>query len=225
MPQIKLYILSLRNLSRSIYQLIWSTSNHRCFKSFSNHVTEQELLPFLIKTENIHPKNFNLLKINTELFSQSELPPNMITRAITTNRPIDHNVDEMCSNQSMITEKINAQNSNQNTGSFFQSETQPTSVKINPTINNTETTENISPTEVKRSSIPTSSALIPGISKQLQVPPKTNRSILDIHNYPNTSEKIKSQDISSGVISHPFHVQNTATLAFFQTKKPKGVYE
>ena len=78
----------------------------KIFGNFSNQFTEQELLRFLNKTENVHPKNFNLLQINTEINSQMELLPNMTTRETTANRPITHNTDEKRSFQSMITEDI-----------------------------------------------------------------------------------------------------------------------
>ena len=55
-PQTKLYSLFLWKLSWFNYQLIWNALDRNCFKKFSNHFTEQELLPFLIKTENSHSK-------------------------------------------------------------------------------------------------------------------------------------------------------------------------
>ena len=77
-----------------------------------------------------------------------EFLPNMITRANTAKRPIDHNVDEKRSVQLMVTEKNNAQKTKQNTSAGFQPQSQTTSGNINSTANFIETTENISPTEV-----------------------------------------------------------------------------
>ena len=71
-------------------------------------------------------------------------------------------------------------------------------------------------TEATGISIPTSSALQPGVTIPLQVPTKTTRSSSDNYNEPNTSEKFTSQDNSSGVTSHQFHYQNFANLLFFQ---------
>ena len=64
----------------------------------------------------------------------------MIKRAITSNRPFVHNIDEIRSNLSAMTEKMVAQNSSQSTSTGFQPETQSTSVIFYPKINNNETT-------------------------------------------------------------------------------------
>ena len=88
-------------------------------------------------TENVHPKDPNLLQINTEIITHLEFPPNMNTRASTANGPIDHNVHEIHSVQSMITEKMSAQRSQRFTVVGFQSQTQTNSVISNPKINNT----------------------------------------------------------------------------------------
>ena len=74
--------------------------------------------------------------------------PTMIARAINATRPFDHNIDGMHSNQSMISRKTNAQKSAKNISGVLQSQTQKTSVNLNPIINNTETTDSIYPTEV-----------------------------------------------------------------------------
>ena len=82
--------------------------------------------------------------------------------------------------------------------------------------NNTGTTESISLTEVTGISFPTSSALLPGITTPLQVPQKTIPSNSDIYFEPNKSEKLTSQDNSSGVTSHQLHIQNAGSLSFSQ---------
>ena len=64
---------------RFSFQRIWITSSRNCLENFSNPFTKTEILPFLIKIENVHPKNANLLQINTEIISQSEVLPNLIT--------------------------------------------------------------------------------------------------------------------------------------------------
>ena len=86
-PQSKLYPLWI--FFRFNYQLILNTLDQSCFENFSNHFTEQELLPFLIKAENTHPKYLHLLQINTDIFSQLEFLPDN-TRAITAKRPLGH---------------------------------------------------------------------------------------------------------------------------------------
>ena len=73
----------------------------------------------------------------------------------------------------MITENTNAQKSQQHISTGFQPKTQAISVNLNPNMNNEETTEKKSPAQVTGSSIPTSSAVIPNITIQLQVPTKT----------------------------------------------------
>ena len=62
----------------------------------------------------------------------------------------------------------------------------------------------------------------------LQLPTKTIRSSSDIYNDPNTSEKFTSQDIFSGVTSHQFQFQNSATSPFSQlirTQRKKTKYD
>ena len=86
----------------------------------------------------------------------------------------------------------------------------------NPNKNKTETTENISPTEVTGVSIRTSSALIQGITIPLQVPKKNIRSNSDSRIDPNTSEKCPSHDNFSVVASYQVQVQNPAILPFRQ---------
>ena len=147
----------------------------------------------MITTENVQPKYFNLLQTNRENLSEIEFPPNVITPAITARIST-----QLRSLQSTLTEKNKGQTSNQNTSFGFQPQTETTSVKINPNINNTETIESIFPTEITGTSIPTSSALIPGITIPLQVPTKTILSNSDSHNESNTSEKFTSQDNSYG---------------------------
>ena len=122
------------------------------------------------KTEKVHSKYYNLLQTNTEFFSQLEVFPKLITRAITANRPIDHNFDELSPVQSKITEKFIAQKLNQNTTTGFQPRTQSTSVTLNPNINNDQTTGSISPDKVTVTSIPVSSALIPDLKITLRIP-------------------------------------------------------
>ena len=158
-PLIKLCSLFLKKCFRFNYQPIFQILNQSCLKNFSHLFTEQELLRFLIKTENVHPKFYNLLQTNTESFSETEISPNVITQAITAQISI-----QVRSIQSTLTEKSNAQTSNQNTSFGFQPQTESTSVNINPNKNNTENTDSIFPTEITGVSIPASSALIPGIT-------------------------------------------------------------
>ena len=140
----------------------------------------------------------------------------MTTQAITANRPSDYNLDELCLIQSKLTEKIIVQRINQSTIAGFQLQTQSTSVILYPHKNNTETTESIFPTQVTQNRSPNSSVLIPGITTPLQVPIKTIRSVSDIHIEPNISEKFTSQVNFSGITSHQFQIQNTASLRFSQ---------
>ena len=65
-PQIGVYSLFLRNVSRLNYQLIQKNSDQSCFKSCSDQFSEQELLPILIRTENVHPNYNNQFQTNTE---------------------------------------------------------------------------------------------------------------------------------------------------------------
>ena len=143
----------------------------------------------------------------------------MVTREITENRSIDHNIDERRSILSTITEKFIAQKTNQNTTTCFQLQKQSTSVTFTPNINITATTESLSPIQVTGVSIPTICTLILVITEPLQVPTKNIRSSSDVYNEPDTSQRFKSQHNSFSVASHQFHYQNTANLPISQCKR------
>ena len=70
----------------------------------------------------------------------------MITQAITSKRHFDHSNDEMRPKESMVTEKIGAQKSQENFNVGFLSQVHTTTVVSSPNINNTETTDIILPT-------------------------------------------------------------------------------
>ena len=140
-PQIDIYSLFLRKCFRSKYELFWNTLDQTCFENFANHFTDQELLSFLSKTENVHSKYLNLLQIKTEFVSQSEFSPDMITRAMISDRPVDQNIDDIRLNFSMITQRICAQKSKQKISTGIQHQTQTTSVTLNPNMNNCGTTQ------------------------------------------------------------------------------------
>ena len=89
----------------------------------------------------------------------------------------------------MITEKISAQKVKQNIRFGFQPQTQTTSVFLNPSLNDTETTENLPPTEITGISIPPSFAQIPDITIPLHVPTKTIPSNSNAQNDPHSSRK------------------------------------
>ena len=59
----------------------------------------------------------------------------MITQVITANRPISHNIVQIRSDQSRITEKIKAQESQQNINADYQSQTQTFAVIFYPNMN------------------------------------------------------------------------------------------
>ena len=161
---------------------------------------------------------YKLLQSNTENIPQLELSPYMITGAA--KGLVDPNFDEIRSIPSTINKKGIAEKSNQSLG--FQPQTQSTFLTLYPNVNK-QTTEKISPTEVTGTSIPTSSPPIPEFKIPQQVPTKTVRSNSDFFREPNTSEKFTSQYISSGVTSHQFHIQVTASLLFFQIKRTKRI--
>ena len=106
------------------------TLDQSCFKHLSNLFTWQQLLPFLIITEKIHPKYSYLLRINTKNIYHLEFLPKMKTQAITANIPIGHHFDEVRSFQSMITEKAKAHRSKQNTSAGFQPQRQSVWIQI-----------------------------------------------------------------------------------------------
>ena len=179
----------------------------------------------MIKFEKAHQKHLNRLQINTDNNSQLEFSPKKTTRAFNANRLIDNKNNDVPSNQSMVTEKISAQQLEQQNSFGFQSQTQTTSVILNPSINNSETTEVISPTEVAGISIPTSSTRFPAITKPLHIPTKAVRSNSDIHNDPRMSEKKCLKDNPSKATSHCFHYPNTKIYHFLILVEPKGKYQ
>ena len=113
-----------------------------------------------------------------------------------------------------------AQKSNQNTNTGFQPQTPSTSVTLNPSINTTETTESICPTEVTGISSPTSSALIPGKKIPPQVHKKTIRTNSDIYNEPNTSSVILLV-----LLLISFIFKTLQTHHFLILIEPKGTYQ
>ena len=110
-------------------------------------------------------------------FPKWKLFSNMITQAITASRPTDHKTVEILSNQTRIFEKI-VLKIQQIFSSGFQTRTQSTSVFLNTISNNTGTTESKSPTKVIGISLPTISALKPGITKPLQIQSKPFDTVL-----------------------------------------------
>ena len=67
--------------------------------------------------------------------------------------------------------------------------------------------------------MPTSFAVIQGITIPQQVSTKITQSSSDNRNDPNTSEKNTSQDNSSGVTSHQFQNQKSAILPYLQINR------
>ena len=143
----------------------------------------------------------------------------MITQRVTGKRSIVHKNDTIRSAYSAMTKKFSARRSQQSSSAGFEPQTQIIFVILYPNSIKTGIAKSISPTELTRISIPTSSTLTAGITKPLQVPTKTFRSNSDIHNDPTFSEKITSQDRCFGVTSHQCEFQNTATLPFSQFER------
>ena len=141
---------------------------------------EEKSLPFLIKAKITQSKYLNKLQINSHM----EFQPKMITRALTASRSIDHYMDEMPSNQSLITGQNTSQRSKQKTTTGFQAQTQTTPVVSYPHINEIETIEKIPHTEHTEISIPNDSALLSHDIVPLQFPIKTNRCNSDTYDDP-----------------------------------------
>ena len=181
---------------------------------FSIHLTEQELPPFWMRHENIHPKKPKLLQINFEILSQQESIPNVNKRATNTNRDVLIIIllKYVQINQRSLKNLV-PENHNKNWCWFSISDTNNL-VSSNAKKNNTETTESVIPTKVTKISIPRSSTLIPVFIVLLKVPPKTIRSTSAIPNVSNISDNFESPKSSFGAISHQFQVQNTAPITF-----------
>ena len=141
-----------------------------CFEDFSDPFIEQKLFLFLIKFENVHPKIPNLLQINIETISHLETPAAMTTQAIPANRPIDHNINEKRSIQSMVTEKTFEKYQNK---LLVLSLYNKTSAFSKPEISKTETTECVHRTEDNVILPPKSSNLTPNNNIPLRVTTKT----------------------------------------------------
>ena len=66
-----------------------------CFENLPNQFAEHDLFPFLIRDGKVYPKKANLLQINTNIISQLEVLPIIITNAIPADRSNDHNFGEL----------------------------------------------------------------------------------------------------------------------------------
>ena len=157
----------------------------------------------MIKDEFVHSILPNLIQINNDVIFQLEFLPIMITRANSASSTIDHSIDEIVSNQSMVREKT----------PFKKFQTQTTA---NTFMNNTETTESTLHSEVRKNSPATSSSLTPGNNIILQVLVETLRTSPDLQNNPNLSELSASKDIPFDATNHQSHFLNIATLTFLQ---------
>ena len=78
----------------------------------------------MVRVKSVQTKNLNIQQCNTDIVSQLDLLPVMITQATTVNRPIDDDIDGIRSNQSKVTAVIFAQKSQQNLRAGFQPQTQ-----------------------------------------------------------------------------------------------------
>ena len=112
-PQIKLNSPILRKGIEFNFQLVYNTLDRIASENFPNLFTEHELLLFLIKDENDHLSYLSLLLINPDIFSQRESIFTRHTRANSLKRPANHIVEQLQSNQSMITEKTFVKKSKQ----------------------------------------------------------------------------------------------------------------
>ena len=59
-PQIRIFSLFLKNFFRFNYQLRWNDQGQNAFINFSNHLTNDELLPFMPIDEMKHSQYLNL---------------------------------------------------------------------------------------------------------------------------------------------------------------------
>ena len=89
------------------------------------------MLPFLIKDENLRPNYPNIYQINTDIVSQLAYMPIMTAPATLANRPSDHNIDKIRSNQSIVTERVLVRKCKQKLFTGFQPQIQTTSVISN----------------------------------------------------------------------------------------------
>ena len=149
--------------------------NQSCFQFFRNPFSEQKSPKFLTKDEKFHPNFFPLLQVNTDIICRPEVLPKIFTQAIPANRPTDHDLVEIRSNQSMVKVKTTVKQSKQNFTTVSQIET--TSVISNPKITKSENTEKIPSTDVSEISPPTSFTLTPSNIRPLNTLIKTFRSL------------------------------------------------
>ena len=160
-----------------------------------------------------------LLQLHPEIFSQLEVIPVMVTGAVSPNRPTDHTIDQIQTNQSMIAKTIFVTNTKQFRNIGNQFEIQTFSVISNPNTNKSEITGTIPPFEVTEILSPNSFILIQSFNLPLQVPTKTFRSdpvsqIL-IHIY----LKYLYRNVIPWILvimKNNFEFQNLATLSFLQ---------
>ena len=148
--------------------------NQSFFEKIFNHPTEQDFFPLFFEDENVNKltqitNDPDLLQINTESSPQLDFPPKLITRASVVNRPIDHKVDEYCSEYSMATEKLYVKESH-------LKRKQPFSNPVKK--DNTKTTGSIPHDEVTAIPPQTRSILIQKFRIPLEVPKKPFEAIL-----------------------------------------------
>ena len=104
-PQTKTYSLFLSKFFRFNYEFIWKKLDQNCFKDFPNFFTQQEILAFSIKEENVFSKYLYLVQINTDVIKQLELSATSITQPISLNKPFDSIKDEIRPSISMVSGK------------------------------------------------------------------------------------------------------------------------
>ena len=148
------------------------------FRNFPDGFIKQKIPQFPNKHEDNHQRYLNLLQIKIIIIFQPECIPNMIKRAISANKPIDHNINEVRSKQSMVPEKTVVKLSKENINTRSQSQIQTIYSVSNPNINKTKITETIPPIDVTKSSPPTSSTLIQIIIHHCKLQPKFFKALL-----------------------------------------------
>ena len=86
--QIQIYSLSLRKFFRHNYQLIWHSKFQTSCKIFPQHITPDELLPFLDISDNHHPHYYNLLDFPSSHFAYLTYDSNSIDKSLNLPPPV-----------------------------------------------------------------------------------------------------------------------------------------
>ena len=203
-PQIKVQSLFLRRFFGIKHELFRNSLDGNGSKSFENHFSEQDSVPFFIKDENFHPKNLDLTQKQFQLNPQLYYIPALVTQTIAAKRLNDQFTAKILSTQERFFEKTFVNLSKRKLETSIQSKFLPKSVASNLNTINTEILkETIASAVLTEKEPPISITRKHDKKLPMSVPAKTCRS--------NTPpEKSTSANNLLDTTGHQVSLQNTA---------------